>query len=234
MTRRRRKHTAPTKLQEKPLPLAKPLPPSLGPAFAPHPSPLFSRFPRLLKEIARIPFRQASRLWHRPRWEPFWSWFFRFLTFLSVSYLVYDRVYEADATIAASASDPAFPFTFPFTITNNSHISAIENVRWDCRYLHVEFGDHNTLNAGQLIQGSTSRIAAGKTLNINCDAVGPKSRFVHMSERPKVASAVLLIELSYTSNFFGLYPLHRHPTPTRFTWFADATNPQWIKGDFAE
>jgi hypothetical protein len=233
MTRKRRQRVSLTKPQEKPLSRPKPPSPSLGPASPPHALSLVSRFARLLLRIATAPFRLASRLWHHPRRETFWSWFFRFLTLLSVSYLVYDRIYETEATIEVSASDPAFPFTFPFIIKNNSHISAIDNVRWACRYIHMEFGNHNTLDAGQQILGSTSTIAAGKTLNINCNAIGPNSRFIHENEKPKISSVTLAIELSYVSKFFGLLPWHRHPTPTLFTWFPDATNPQWIKGDFA-
>ena len=49
------------------------------------------------------------------------NWFFRSLTLLSVFYLVFDRIYETSATISAPAPDALKPFSFPFSVRNNSH-----------------------------------------------------------------------------------------------------------------
>src|ERR1700737_1475190 len=69
--------------------------------------------------------------WRTAKWIGVLFW--RSATLLSVGYLVYDRYYETDATLSVPASDPSFPFTFPFAITNNSHVFAIRNVAWSCR-----------------------------------------------------------------------------------------------------
>jgi hypothetical protein len=166
------------------------------------------------------------------RWN-IWSGVFRVATLLSVSYLVYDRIYEADATISAPASDPAFPFTYPFTIMNNSHIFAIRDVTWDCRNLRV-VANGVRITGVQEVRGTSNIVQAGKSLNIDCAPIGPTSRFFRTRDKPTVSVAVLEIEISYSAVFLGVYTFHRHPPPTLFTWFADATNPQWIKGDFAK
>jgi hypothetical protein len=175
-------------------------------------------------------------IWRHP-WKSahsLWGVSFRVATLLSVSYLVYDRIYEADVTISAAASDPNFPFSFPFTITNNSHIFAIKNVTWNCRPIIIKWGNGNVLSEGNMIiRGVTSVIDAGKNLNIDCSIIGPNSRFMHTSGPVKIDAATLAIEVSYKADFFSVFSMTRHPTPSLFTWFANATNPQWIKGDFA-
>jgi hypothetical protein len=68
----------------------------------------------------------------------FWIWrlitvnnAFRFLTLMSVGYLVYDRVFETDASVSVQASDPNDAFEFPFSINNNSHLFSISNIHWN-------------------------------------------------------------------------------------------------------
>jgi hypothetical protein len=178
----------------------------------------------------------VSWLWHRPLrvLGGLWGFLFRIATLLSVGYLVYDRVYEADATLSASASDPTFAFAFPFTITNNSHMFVIREVKWACQALKVKFGNNNTIADSQIIRGSTSAIERGQSLNIDCSIVGPNSHFFHTDGKVSIDEAVVKIALSYDADFFGWFSLHRTPEPTIFTWFTDATNPQWIKGNFAK
>src|SRR5262245_21496102 len=55
------------------------------------------------------------------------NWFFRFLTLITVGYLVFDRIYETSAYVFSPASDPENPWVFPFTIANNSHVFSIKN-----------------------------------------------------------------------------------------------------------
>lgn len=177
----------------------------------------------------------AFWIWHH-RWKTA-KWiailFWRGVTLLSIGYLVYDRVYEADATLSASASDPTFAFAFPFTITNNSHIFVIRNVRWSCQALHIKWGNNNRIENSQIISGSRSEIAAGQPLNIDCSIVGPNSRFVHTDAGIKVDQATIRIVLEYDADFL-FFRLHRTPPPTLFTWWGSASNPQWIKGNPAQ
>jgi hypothetical protein len=185
-------------------------------------------------------------VWH-VGWLACWVWnhkgwilrkladvFWRAATLLSVGYLVYDRIYEADATLAASASDPNFAFEFPFTITNNSHVFAIRDVNWSCQYLRIKWGSDNTIDRSQAINGSANVIGPGKNLNIECSILGPKSHVIRTPDKQHIDEAVIKISLAYRAELFGIFSLQRHPEPTTFTWFADASNPQWIKGDFAK
>ncbi len=162
-----------------------------------------------------------------------WNGFFRFATLLSVSYLVYDRFYEADATIAASASDPQFAFEYPFTITNNSHVFKIRDVHWKCEYIKIS-AENISMSDSSSIAGSTNVILPGKVLNIDCSVIGPNSRIINIPQKPKITEAIIKIEVSYKADLFGLYAFDRKPEPALFRWFADASNPQWIKGEFAK
>jgi hypothetical protein len=56
------------------------------------------------------------------------TWLFRFFTVLSVSYLVYDRLFETILTISAAASDPKDAFKYPFSINNNSHLFSVSEL----------------------------------------------------------------------------------------------------------
>jgi hypothetical protein len=181
-------------------------------------------------------FWVASWLWHHPGKVvvTLWGFFFRVLTLVSVGYLVYDRIYEADATISASASDPKYPFTFPFTITNNSHVFAISRVEWACHALDVKWEVNNEMSNSMLVSGSRSVIPPGQVLNIDCEVVGPNSAGVRWSKDIKITSATIEIAVAYESDFFGVFSIRRQPRPTRFTWFSEASNPQWIKGEFAQ
>jgi len=159
-----------------------------------------------------------------------WGFSFRIATLLSVSYLVYDRIYEADATISASASDPRAALMFPFTITNNSHIFVIRDVRWNCKYILLVSGipgfEGARFENTAAINGTRAAIEAGRSFNFDCNLLGPKTS--------PITTAVLDVGLTYRSDFFGWFSLVRHPSPTRFTWVSSASNPQWIKGDFAK
>src|SRR4051794_24409461 len=66
-----------------------------------------------------------------------WLGLWRAAAAISVGYLVFDRIYETNATMASPASDPNEPFRMPFSITNNSHIFALKNLSWTCTALSI-------------------------------------------------------------------------------------------------
>lgn len=187
---------------------------------------LFSRVATLTGWTADGCVWVISWLCHHP-WtiaKFLWATFWRAIAFAGFAYLVYDRIYETSATISAPASDPAFPFTFPFSITNNSHVFALRDIMWSCQPVGLKWGNNNEIKHGNLMRGSTSEILPGQTLNIPCGFGG----FTNIHE------VVVITEVSYTADFFGLFSLRRNVPPTTFTWVAKAANPQWIKGDFAK
>lgn len=214
MAKSRRSRAIRAKPPAQPLPPAIPQPPIAHP---PVPRPLAAT-PTLHKRMRHL-------------WRLLAVGFWRGATLLSVSYLVYDRIYETDATISAPASDPNFPFTFPFSITNNSHVFAIRNVTWTCQYIKLLWGNDNQITDSREIRGSVSEILPGHNLNFDCAAIGPTSRFIR-SDKAHVSAAEIQIAVTYEASLFGLFGLSRHPSPTKFTWFSDAANPQWVKGDF--
>ena len=130
------------------------------------------------------------------------------------------------------ASDPQHPFLFPFTITNHSLVFDLRNVSWNCHALSLKAGDITVINSG-FLTGSARLLAAGQSLNIYCDVAAATSHFVSESHGQPISEAVLEVQIRYNVDVFGL-PWPRRPRPTKFTWFARATTPQWISGEFAQ
>jgi hypothetical protein len=158
---------------------------------------------------------------------------FRIATLLSVGYLVFDRIYETEATISSPVLDSGKPFVFPFTITNNSHIFTIRNVQWNCtadRFINVQGGGLTNVS---VVGGTTLEILPGQGINVNCNVHGA-SAFFKFNYDFKIADAVMEIRVAYDVDILGLYTSHRSLLPTRFTWFKDAARPQWVRGDFAK
>jgi hypothetical protein len=81
--------------------------------------------------------------------------------------------------------------------------------------------------------GFAAVIQPGQNINIDCAAFSPTSGPIR-ADKIKIDDATLVIELSYRADFFGWFSLQRNPSPTRFTWFSGAANPQWIKGEFTK
>ncbi len=172
----------------------------------------------------------AAWLWGHKLLALDWAtvFFWRSVTLLGVIWLVYDRIYETGATLSVPASDPKWAFEFPFVITNPSHVFAIRNVSWICGAIRVATEKNSGLQDIGIAHGSKSVIEAGQVLNIDC--LGG----VHFEGgRLALKEGVIQIKLEYDADFFGLFSLHRTPIPTTFTWYPDASNPQWIKGESA-
>jgi hypothetical protein len=148
---------------------------------------------------------------------------FRIATAVSVGYLVYDRLYETSAVVNVSASDPKSPFLFPFTITNISHLFEIHNLRWSCDFYDMT-GSISNLEM-TAAHGTQTKIRPGQTINVSCG----------MNQFPNAIfeTGTVRITISYTAEIFGIYSWGRVPEPARFTWVGSASNPQWIRGDFA-
>jgi len=108
------------------------------------------------------------------------NWIFRGLTLLSVGYLVFDRIYETSAFIYPAASDPQNPFIFPFTITNQSHLFPIDNLKWGCEieYMHTVPPHEYTVANSRIVSSTTVTLPPGASLNIRCNAArsGRKER----------------------------------------------------------
>jgi len=162
----------------------------------------------------------------------FFTWTFRFITLAAFAYLVADRLYETDATISVSASDPNDPLLFPFTITNISHIFSIRDVHWNCGVESIKTPTGTIQNMGfRPREGEETIIKPGQTINIDCDLIGPSAGFFPGVKTFKEIK--LQIAASYSIEIFGLYSWKRTTQPVRFAWFSNASNPQWVRGDFA-
>lgn len=151
--------------------------------------------------------------------------FWRATTLLSVGYLVYDRLYETEATIISPASDPNDIFRFPFSIRNNSHIFTIKNVRWYCAYINIDSENGPKFQYDLVTpHGIVAEIPPGETANVPCNwGWGPI----------KARRSTIAVGLLYDTDIFGFFDWPRVPPTTPFTWYGDASDPQWIRGEFA-
>ncbi len=153
------------------------------------------------------------------------TWLLRITTVISFSYLIYDRIYETGVTISAAASDPKNPFYFPFAIINNSHIFEIMHIKYNCGIENLKTNNNFSLSrVGFVVSNEFPRLDAGGILNISC------KRALGFGNGVSVVSAVAVISVDYETNIFSLYSLKRHQE-MKFTWAADTSNPQWIRGE---
>jgi hypothetical protein len=174
-------------------------------------------------------------LWkhRRPVARNLWSSIFRVATLMSVSYLVYDRIWETEATIVSPASDPQDAFFFPFSIQNNSHLFTIRNIHWECE-TEVLIGPRLSASNNYTTSGTVSEISPGRNMLFQCTTGGRYSIPGGMtSDHPwEISFGAINIAFTYDvdARFFSFT---RHPSATKFSWIGRATNPQWVKGDFA-
>ena len=156
------------------------------------------------------------------------SWLFRLFTLSSVGYLVYDRIYETGVNISVSASDPRDPLYFPFSIVNNSHIFTIRHINYLCGIdifeTSIKSGFYGGGSGGFKLSPEYPELSPGGIINISCRGS------IVVQAPVTVTKAVIDIVVDYETSLFGIYSLKRRQV-TRFTWAADASNPQWIKGD---
>jgi hypothetical protein len=148
--------------------------------------------------------------------------------FVGIAYLALDTYFQTEATVSSVASDPKDPLFFPFSITNNSHLFWLNNIKWAC-----VFKEMRTVNGPNItFQGTNAGLAVtfegdnlippGNIINISCKrALGVNSPITRLA---------MDIELKYSTSVFG-FPIPRGPITTHFTWGADASSPQWIKGE---
>lgn len=238
------------------MPRSKP-PPPRGASSAHTPNPAQSPKKSLARAILRFLgcllrglAARAIRLWiwviDAAIWCLLWIWknpwkstktvvniFFRIATLTSVGYLVFDRIYETSGIISSPSSDPQDPFLFPFAVDNNSHLFQLRNIAWNCIADRIETDKQQSLGPNMNIGfGTQSEIAAGHRTNVSCNVFGPSAPVMH-TPGAKVTKAEIRIELTYDVDIFG-HLWHRSPSPIKFTWFPQASNPQWVKGDIIE
>ena len=155
------------------------------------------------------------------------TWLFRLFTVVSISYLVYDRYYETNAIITSSASDPANPFFFPFSLTNSSHLFHLKNIDWACQLVRVDYEGNGRLNGPTIIDNSQkSDLAPGQVTNIFCNRNG-------IQVDSKVIDAVVRMQANYDVDVFGIFNLHRQSDIVTFNWLSSPTEArrQWLKGE---
>jgi hypothetical protein len=170
---------------------------------------------------ARLCHMALRWIWkHR---DPVATWVFRIITLLSFVYLVFDRIDETGVTISSSDSDPKQPFFYPFSISNNSRIFTLRNIKWKCVVDEMIDANDHAIEIDKIINGKKHHISPGDAFNIYC-------RFPTPDQSVQIRHLSMHIDLYYDTNLLWIKTLRRNPI-TRFTWSAAASNPRWIRGE---
>lgn len=159
--------------------------------------------------------------------KPLVNPFFRILTLISVGYLLFDRLYETNAIVSSSGSDPKDPLSFPFVLSNSSHIFPLKDIKWTCHLISLTVGGNRMSNLNIEISGKTDEILAGGVLNLPC------YKAVKVPKAQEITDLKFNIDAEYEADIFGIY-FPRKTSPVPFTWVSWASNPQWVKGEFAK
>jgi hypothetical protein len=116
---------------------------------------------------------------------------------------------------------------YPFTLTNLSHIWKLQDLKWNCQVLSLSTEQGEFLHNVSTGHNSGMVVDKGQTVNIDCFKFGRMQLFGFKSGPPRFTDGEMLVHVSYRIALW-------HPQRTmRFTWMGKASNPQWIRGDFA-
>lgn len=148
------------------------------------------------------------------------NWIFRSLALAGFMFLILDRMYDMQATISTTGSDPNNALAYPFALTNNSRYLAISDVKWQCNVVKLISKSGSMIDGALIHSQSPSRIPPGKTANITCSS----SMYI---DGPHVAG-LILISVSYRM-LFMTFEVKDVP----FRWSGRTSNPQWVRGNFA-
>jgi hypothetical protein len=158
------------------------------------------------------PVRAVSRWFVKWVWRDkslLVTWLFRFFTVLSVSYLVYDRLFETALTISAAASDPKDAFKYPFSINNNSHLFLVTGLQWQCLIISIQ-SEHLNMTKSAIGFGTNASIQAGQNLNITCDPSIMISQAQRSEIKQPLFKSYFLMMLIYYGSIGIFLPIQLH------------------------
>lgn len=138
-------------------------------------------------------------------------------TFVTILVGIWQAYIHTTPEIHVTDSDPQAPFLFPFSIKNDSIIFDMHNVQYTCHIRHMEFGNENTFNNVNIINGGAIEIPANSIPeNYRCP--------VGITGIP-INSLIIDVSVNYKT----LWVQRSYTLP--FTWMANASSPKWIEGD---
>lgn len=118
--------------------------------------------------------------------------------------------------IEVSGSDPASPFVFPFSVTNESWIFPMKDIDWRCSVEHMQ-AEGVTLDKVSIgMMDMHPSIGAGDIVNYSCPVMNPGV---------PVSSLTMDVSIKYT--FLGIW---RRVQTQPFIWIVDNQQSKWIKG----
>lgn len=185
---------------------------------------------RLLERYVRLTWRAACWLCRRLRLPGLAI--LHVATVVGLVYLVWDSLFQTTLALNVVYSDAATGLENPITLQNKSNLFSVRNIKWECRIKDATFDNRTRLaeiSAG--FPQTISVIPPGQAMNVACQKKA--NRQLIQFQNMKLASAHIIMDVSYDADFFGLwqYPRTVH---VPFTWVGTIANPQWVQWDFVE
>jgi hypothetical protein len=154
------------------------------------------------------------------------------LSFIGVTYLVYDSLYQTAVTMNFAYSDAETAMDNPIAIQNKSNLFSVRNIRWACQVDQAEFEGQNIIKDARYVFPTISIIEPGKTINVACNSKKAGPAIISFGKQ-KLISANIVMHLSYDADFFGIWTYHR-TVRIPFSWVGNIAQPQWVQGEFAK
>ena len=112
------------------------------------------------------------------------------------------------------------PFSLPFSVKNNSHFLAMNDIHWKCNLLSLNNRKNTELENIAFVRPGNS-IDPTRQANFTC-GVNLSTNLTHTKS--------LQIEMEATVSYKTLW-FSRLSNPRKFTWFAEASPPRWVESD---
>jgi len=175
------------------------------------------------KKEQRSPLKQSPLPLQEPRLRRFATYISNHPVILLVSIAVlFGTIFEwvvpafYSPDIEVSGSDPASPFVFPFSVTNESWVFPMKNIDWTCSVEHMQAEGVILDNVSVGMMDMRPSIGAGGTVNYSCPV---------MNSGVSVSSLTMDVNIKYT--FLGIW---RRTQTQPFIWIVDNQQSKWIKG----
>jgi hypothetical protein len=176
-----------------------------------------------------------GRLWYVPKVIVFWlkrvhkGWLATFAVLGTVGCIgfFYEQHYATYATVSVTGSDPNDAMAYPFALTNNSHVFTLSEISWRCYIVKMISKNGGTdIENTDLNRGSANEVRPGSSTNFSC--FGKKALTPMWIEGPFAVGEILI------SVYYRTAIGKRSVENVKFTWEGETSNPQWIRGDYAD
>jgi hypothetical protein len=145
-----------------------------------------------------------------------------------IGVLAYSVLRNPDVSSDLNA-DVSQPFTFMFTMKNNSSLFHMQDVKIYCDTEKVIMTNNHSLEGFSVVDTTHTTIGPEEVLNFRCAVAGAPGRNLFVAKPGDILDAHISIFVKYT-----MAGISRTSPRTEFTWYTDGIPPHWIKGKIAD